>query len=138
MKAVILRATGEPADVLTVTPDAPAPTRGPGELLVRVVASSVNPVEYKTVKGLLPTKVPKVQRGRGEVVGARRGERKARQNPFVFFPTRPPTLLSTLSPSLNPLSQKDLGRRRGRHRRRGRPRLGLPARHGRLCNDRRL
>lgn len=60
MRAVILRKTGEPCDVLSVTPDAPTPTRAPGEILVKVVASAVNPVEYKTVKGLLPAKVPKV------------------------------------------------------------------------------
>jgi NADPH:quinone reductase-like Zn-dependent oxidoreductase len=60
MRAVILKKTGSPADVISVTPDAPVPTRAPGDILVQVVASAVNPVEYKTVRGMLPAKMPKV------------------------------------------------------------------------------
>lgn len=63
MRAVILKETGEPSKVLSVTPDAPTPARAPGEILVRVVASAVNPVEYKTVRGLLPAAVPKILAG---------------------------------------------------------------------------
>lgn len=51
MKAARLHAYG-PADVLVID-DIPPPTVGPGELLVQVAASSVNPVDTKLRKGVL-------------------------------------------------------------------------------------
>jgi len=72
MKAVILKQTGPPSEVIALTPDAPTPKRAPGDILVRVIASAVNPVEYKTVRGMLPAKVPKV-RGRERERGERDG-----------------------------------------------------------------
>ena len=56
MKAVILDHFGEPAEVLSVR-DVPTPTPGRGELLVRMLASPINPSDLMMVRGnygLLP------------------------------------------------------------------------------------
>lgn len=47
MKAVRIHSYGGP-DVL-VCEDAPRPVAGPGEVLVRVTATSVNPFDWKSV-----------------------------------------------------------------------------------------
>ncbi|MDQ2810780.1 MAG: NADPH:quinone reductase [Actinomycetota bacterium] len=53
MKACLYRSTGAAADVLRVEEiDRPEP--GPGEVLVRVHASGVNPTDYKARAGLTP------------------------------------------------------------------------------------
>jgi len=51
MKAALYRNAGAAADVLTVE-DVDRPEPGPGEVLVRVHASGVNPTDYKTRGGL--------------------------------------------------------------------------------------
>jgi NADPH:quinone reductase len=53
MKAALYRSTGPAAEVLTVEEiDRPLP--GPGEVLVRVRASGLNPTDYKARAGLTP------------------------------------------------------------------------------------
>ena len=54
MKAVRLHAFGGP-EVLRYE-DAPRPVAGPGEVLVRIAAASVNPVDWKTAAGEYPPK----------------------------------------------------------------------------------
>ena len=51
MKAITYAEYGDP-DVLTLT-DVPDPKVGPGEVLIRVRSASVNPVDWKIVKGYL-------------------------------------------------------------------------------------
>jgi NADPH:quinone reductase-like Zn-dependent oxidoreductase len=53
MKAVIIDRFGPP-DVLRVVTDHPKPTRKPGEVLVSIGATSVNPVDFKTRRGEVP------------------------------------------------------------------------------------
>ena len=50
MKAIALSEAGTPP---AVRDDVPAPTPGPGEVLVRVQASSVNPVDNSIAAGML-------------------------------------------------------------------------------------
>ncbi len=50
MKAIIFETMGEPADVLRIR-DAPDPTPGPGELLVRVILSPVHPADLHVMRG---------------------------------------------------------------------------------------
>src|ERR1700689_3297133 len=50
MKAIVVRQYGGP-EVLKFE-DYPDPVPGPGEVLVRVAASSVNPIDYKRRAGL--------------------------------------------------------------------------------------
>ena len=52
MKAVVIRRFGPPS-VLEVESDFPKPTRRRTELLVRVICASVNPVDWKTRKGIV-------------------------------------------------------------------------------------
>lgn len=62
MKAAYI-ATKGPAAVLQVTDSYPKPVRQPGEVLVRIHAASVNPVDIKTRTGLAPSiamKLPQV------------------------------------------------------------------------------
>jgi NADPH:quinone reductase-like Zn-dependent oxidoreductase len=62
MKAVVLPAYGE-ATRLTIR-DVPAPTPGPGEVLVRVAAASVNPIDWKLRSGAyhqyMPLELPAI------------------------------------------------------------------------------
>lgn len=62
MTAVLMTAQGPAAKVLHIVNDAPKPKRGPGEVLVRLVGTSVNPVDVKIRSGELPepTVYPKV------------------------------------------------------------------------------
>ena len=55
MKAVVLRQYGGP-EVLKFE-EYPDPVPGPGEVLVRVAATSVNPIDYKRRAGLTSVKV---------------------------------------------------------------------------------
>lgn len=60
MRAITFRAYGGPEQLVLV--DLPRPAPGPGQLLVRVLASSVNPVDWKRASGvyrlILPVKFP--------------------------------------------------------------------------------
>ncbi len=51
MRAVVFEAFGEPAEVLSAR-DVPEPTAGHGEVLVRMLASPVNPSDLMTVRGV--------------------------------------------------------------------------------------
>jgi NADPH2:quinone reductase len=76
VKAVVYRETGEP-DVLTLV-ERPAPEPGPGEVLVRVAVSGVNPTDWKARRGdgpgqplAFPEVVPNMDgAGTVEAVGA--------------------------------------------------------------------
>jgi alcohol dehydrogenase len=56
MKAAVMLKKGSPlsSDVLVVKDDIPVPTLRKGEVLIRVVASAINPVDWKTINGSLP------------------------------------------------------------------------------------
>ena len=56
MKAARIHAYGE-ADQIRVE-EAPMPVPGAGDVLVRSVAASVNPVDWKIRKGYLKTMIP--------------------------------------------------------------------------------
>lgn len=58
MRAVVMRELGDP-DVLHLE-DVPVPEAGPGEVLVRVEAASVNPLEYKQRRGAKPKELPAI------------------------------------------------------------------------------
>src|SRR5688572_3755151 len=62
MRAMIYRAYGGP-ERLEMT-DIPRPAPGPGQVLVRVIASSVNPIDWKLASGkmrlIMPVQLPKV------------------------------------------------------------------------------
>lgn len=72
MRAMIYREYGGP-ERLELT-DVPRPTPGPGEVLIRLVTSSVNPVDWKRASGkyrlIMPVKRPAIPGfdGAGEVV----------------------------------------------------------------------
>ena len=59
MKAAYITATGTP-DVLHITDSYPKPVRQPGEVLVRIHAASVNPVDIKTRAGIAPSLIMKM------------------------------------------------------------------------------
>lgn len=58
MRAVLLRETGGP-EVLRVE-DVPMPEPGDGEVLIRVRAASINPIDWKYRSGLSPKDLPAV------------------------------------------------------------------------------
>jgi NADPH:quinone reductase-like Zn-dependent oxidoreductase len=58
MRAVLLRETGGP-EVLRVE-DVPRPEPRDGEVLIRVCAASINPIDWKYRRGLSPKKLPAV------------------------------------------------------------------------------
>src|ERR1700733_7788068 len=60
MKACVYRSTGAPADVLRVE-EVGRPAPGPGEVLVRVHASGVNPTDYKARSGAVPRPIDDFQ-----------------------------------------------------------------------------
>jgi NADPH2:quinone reductase len=60
MKACLYRSTGTAADVLRVE-EVSRPEPGPGEVLVRVRASGVNPTDYKARAGLTPRPIDEFQ-----------------------------------------------------------------------------
>jgi NADPH2:quinone reductase len=54
MRAVVFERFGPPAEVLQLRADVPPPARKPGECLIRVAATSVNAIDWKTRKGEVP------------------------------------------------------------------------------------
>ncbi len=56
MKAIVLHKYGHPSELHYE--DVPDPTPGPGEILVRVSATSVNPIDYKTRSGAIKDRMP--------------------------------------------------------------------------------
>ncbi len=60
MKAALYRSTGKAADVLHVE-EIPRPEPGPGEVLVRVYASGINPTDYKARSGAVPRPIDEFQ-----------------------------------------------------------------------------
>jgi NADPH2:quinone reductase len=60
MKAALYRSTGKAADVLHVE-EIPRPEPGPGEVLVRVYASGINPTDYKARSGAVPRPIDDFQ-----------------------------------------------------------------------------
>jgi NADPH:quinone reductase-like Zn-dependent oxidoreductase len=58
MQAVLTRETGDPEVLRLEEVDRPEP--GDGELLIKVRATSVNPVDWKNRRGLAPTELPRV------------------------------------------------------------------------------
>ena len=60
MKAALYTATGKAADVLRVE-EVSRPEPGPGEVLVRVHASGVNPTDYKARSGAVPRPIDDFQ-----------------------------------------------------------------------------
>ena len=58
MRAVVMRETGDP-DVLRLE-EAERPEPGDGEVLIRVRAASVNPIDWKLRRGLMPKQLPAV------------------------------------------------------------------------------
>ncbi len=60
MRAALYRSTGKAADVLRVE-EVPRPEPGPGEVLVRVYASGINPTDYKARSGAVPRPVDDFQ-----------------------------------------------------------------------------
>src|SRR5262249_61345317 len=51
MKAVVFEQFGDPAEVLQVR-EVPEPNPGPGQVLVRMLASPIGPADFLTVRGL--------------------------------------------------------------------------------------
>jgi NADPH:quinone reductase len=60
MRAAAYRETGKAADVLHVE-EIPRPEPGPGEVLVRVYASGINPTDYKARSGAVPRPIDEFQ-----------------------------------------------------------------------------
>ena len=60
MRAALYRSTGKAADVLRVE-ETSAPEPGPGEVLVRVYASGINPTDYKARSGAVPRPIDDFQ-----------------------------------------------------------------------------
>jgi NADPH:quinone reductase-like Zn-dependent oxidoreductase len=58
MQAVVLRQTGDP-DVLRLE-EAERPEPGDGQVLIRVRAAAVNPIDWKYRRGLIPKQLPAV------------------------------------------------------------------------------
>ncbi|MCX7848381.1 MAG: zinc-dependent alcohol dehydrogenase family protein [bacterium] len=56
MRAIVITEFGPPH--VFAQADVPTPTPGPGQILIRVAASSVNPLDYKIRSGLLPSLAP--------------------------------------------------------------------------------
>ena len=56
MKAAILEKNGDPttAEILSVKEDVVVPEPGKDQLLVKVVAAAINPVDWKLMKGEFP------------------------------------------------------------------------------------
>lgn len=89
MKAVVYRETGGP-EVLRVV-DRPEPEPGPGEVLVRVAVSGVNPTDWKVRKGSRPgepTRSPETvpnQDGAGVIVAVGSGVESSRVGERVWL-----------------------------------------------------
>ncbi|MEU2793267.1 NADP-dependent oxidoreductase [Streptomyces sp. NPDC007100] len=86
MKAVAVTAFGEQPQLM----DVPEPEPGPGEVLVRMSAAGLNPVDWKIADGLFKDAVPHSfplvlgSDGAGEVVGVGAGVRRFQVGDAVF------------------------------------------------------
>ncbi|RMH49245.1 MAG: NADPH:quinone reductase, partial [Alphaproteobacteria bacterium] len=89
MRAAVYRRTGPAEEVLTVE-DLPDPVPGPGEVLVRVHASGVNPADVKRRGGWLgqrmdhPLVIPHAD-GAGEIIATGPGVDPARRGQRVWL-----------------------------------------------------
>jgi NADPH2:quinone reductase len=89
MRAIVYRETGEPSVLQLV--DRPEPEPGPGEVLVRVAVSGVNPTDWKARRGDgpgRPLKFPEVvpnQDGAGTVVSVGEGVDQGRVGERVWL-----------------------------------------------------
>lgn len=89
MRAIVYRETGGP-EVLELV-DRPDPEPGPGEVLVRVAVSGVNPTDWKTRKGSKPgepLRFPEIvpnQDGAGTIVGVGPGVDEGRVGQRVWL-----------------------------------------------------
>src|ERR1039457_7447146 len=90
MKACLYRSTGPAAEVLRVE-EISRPEPGPGEVLVRVHASGVNPTDYKARAGMTPRPIDDFQiphhDGAGviEAVGPRVDPRRAGERGWLWL-----------------------------------------------------
>ncbi len=73
MRALRIHAHGGP-EVLRLE-DVPVPQPGPGEVLVRLAAASVNPIDWKMREGLYPMRLPRTLGRDGAGVDESTGER---------------------------------------------------------------
>src|ERR1039458_10889199 len=91
MKACLYRSTGAAAEVLRVE-EISRPEPGPGEVLVRVHASGVNPTDYKARAGMTPRPIDDFQiphhDGAGviEAVGPGVDPRRAGERVWLWLP----------------------------------------------------
>src|ERR1700736_2143219 len=82
--------TGKAADVLHVE-EIPRPEPGPGEVLVRVYASGINPTDYKARSGAVPRSIDDFQiphhdgAGGIEAVGPRVAPGRVGQRVWLFL-----------------------------------------------------
>jgi NADPH:quinone reductase len=89
MRAIVYRETGDP-DVLTLV-DRPDPEPGPGEVVVRIAVSGVNPTDWKARRGDRPGQPPRFpevvpnQDGAGTVVAVGEGVDPARVGERVWL-----------------------------------------------------
>jgi NADPH2:quinone reductase len=90
MRAAVYRQTGPAAEVLSVE-EVPRPEPGPGEVLVRVRASGINPTDYKARSGAVPRPIDDFQiphqDGAGviETVGAGVDPARVGERVWVWF-----------------------------------------------------
>ncbi|MFK7986078.1 MAG: hypothetical protein AB8I08_08600 [Sandaracinaceae bacterium] len=54
MKAAYFSSRGDPMSDVLVVKDVPRPTPKKGQILVRIVAAAMNPVDWKMVDGTFP------------------------------------------------------------------------------------
>lgn len=87
MRAAVMHETGGP-EVLHLE-DVPTPAVGEGELLVRVQAASVNPIDWKLRRGMMPKDLPAIlgSDGSGTVEISNAEGFSAGEDVFGFFGT---------------------------------------------------
>ena len=105
MKAIRIHAYGGPE--LMQLEDAPVPACGAGDLLVRVVAAGVNPIDWKLRSGVMAAQIPKsfpITLGfdAAGIVTAVGGEVAAAHMPSTWRWTRPKSRRSRARPPSPP------------------------------------